>query len=106
MNLDKLKGPTSDRDIAFLKNLGANLDRWQKTGKVLDELQKVEAATQRLSEVARLKYGVPGEQASPAGAGPAPADTGPARVASDADYNALPSGTVFVGPDGKTRRKP
>jgi hypothetical protein len=28
------------------------------------------------------------------------------KVASDADYNALPSGAVFVGPDGKTRRKP
>jgi hypothetical protein len=30
----------------------------------------------------------------------------PAKVASDADYNALPSGSMFVGPDGKTRRKP
>ena len=34
---------------------------------------------------------------------PAPAV---AKVASDADYNALPSGATFVGPDGKTRRKP
>lgn len=34
------------------------------------------------------------------------ASAGPARVNSDADYNALPSGTTFVGPDGKTRRKP
>lgn len=30
----------------------------------------------------------------------------PARVRSDADYAQLPSGTVFVGPDGITRRKP
>jgi len=37
--------------------------------------------------------------------GNAPAD-GPARVTSDADYEALPSGTTFIGPDGKTRRKP
>lgn len=29
-----------------------------------------------------------------------------AVVNSDADYNALPSGTVFTGPDGKQRRKP
>lgn len=29
-----------------------------------------------------------------------------ATVASDADYDALPSGATFVGPDGKTRRKP
>lgn len=32
--------------------------------------------------------------------------TGPARVATDADFAALPSGAVFVGPDGKTRKKP
>jgi hypothetical protein len=31
---------------------------------------------------------------------------GPARVASDDDYARLPSGTVFVGPDGVERRKP
>jgi hypothetical protein len=31
---------------------------------------------------------------------------GAARVNSDAEYNALPSGSTFVGPDGKTRRKP
>ena len=31
---------------------------------------------------------------------------GPARVSSDADYNNLPSGTEFIGPDGVTRRKP
>ncbi|MEC9361904.1 MAG: hypothetical protein VYC42_01650 [Pseudomonadota bacterium] len=30
----------------------------------------------------------------------------PRKIANDADYDALPSGTVFVGPDGKTRRKP
>jgi hypothetical protein len=36
--------------------------------------------------------------------GPSPGS--PATVKSDEDYNALPSGTVFVGPDGKQRRKP
>lgn len=30
----------------------------------------------------------------------------PARINNDAEYNALPSGTTFVGPDGKQRRKP
>jgi hypothetical protein len=28
------------------------------------------------------------------------------RIATDAEYNALPSGTEFIGPDGKRRRKP
>lgn len=31
---------------------------------------------------------------------------GIAKISSDADYNALPSGAVFTGPDGKRRRKP
>lgn len=31
---------------------------------------------------------------------------GPAQIKDDAGYNALPSGALFVGPDGKTRRKP
>jgi len=35
-----------------------------------------------------------------------PANGGPASISSDAEYNALPSGTVFIGPDGKQRRKP
>jgi hypothetical protein len=30
----------------------------------------------------------------------------PARITSDAEYDALPSGATFIGPDGKTRRKP
>ncbi len=30
----------------------------------------------------------------------------PTKITGDADYNALPSGATFIGPDGKTRRKP
>lgn len=32
--------------------------------------------------------------------------TSPKRIANDSDYNALPSGAEFIGPDGKKRRKP
>lgn len=44
--------------------------------------------------------------------GPTPQDYvtksagGPARIKSDADYDALPSGSEFVAPDGTRRRKP
>lgn len=30
----------------------------------------------------------------------------PVKINGDADYNALPSGATFIGPDGKTRTKP
>lgn len=32
--------------------------------------------------------------------------SGPTAIRGDDDYNALPSGTEFIGPDGKRRRKP
>lgn len=32
--------------------------------------------------------------------------TAPARITGDEEYNALPSGAQFIGPDGKLRRKP
>jgi hypothetical protein len=40
-----------------------------------------------------------------AGGKPQPASSA-TRITDDAGYNALPSGATFVGPDGKTRRKP
>jgi hypothetical protein len=44
-----------------------------------------------------------GTEASPAERQAAPA---PVRANSEQEFNALPSGTVFIGPDGVTRRKP
>lgn len=31
---------------------------------------------------------------------------GPVTISTDEEFNALPSGTIFIGPDGKRRRKP
>lgn len=45
--------------------------------------------------------GVGGSGAAPAAAGGAPRS-----ITSDDEYNALPSGTRFIGPDGQARRKP
>jgi hypothetical protein len=36
----------------------------------------------------------------------APTASGVVTITSDAEYEALPSGTTFISPDGKTRRKP
>lgn len=35
-----------------------------------------------------------------------PDPSGPARITNDAEYEALPSGASFIGPDGRQRRKP
>ncbi len=61
----------------------------------------------QLNSLGRGRLGTgaaPSGASAPAGA--APAGGAPKQIASDADYNALPSGTTFIGPDGKTRRKP
>lgn len=34
------------------------------------------------------------------------AGAGPVRISSDAQFNTLPSGATFIGPDGKIRKKP
>ena len=66
----------------------------------------------RRRALAAIKAGLPPsaivaqERALQESGGALPPEGGPARVTSDAEYDALPSGTVFVGPDGKTRRKP
>lgn len=36
----------------------------------------------------------------------APSAAEPKKIISDAEYNQLPKGALFIGPDGKTRRKP
>lgn len=40
------------------------------------------------------------------GGGSQPAAPAPMRVSSQADYQRLPSGSVFIAPDGSVRRKP
>jgi hypothetical protein len=48
----------------------------------------------------------PSPAPSPAAVAPPAAPGGLARVTTDAEFAALPPGTLFVGPDGRRRRKP
>lgn len=86
------------RDIAQQKFFD---DYWRKTG----SYEGAEAAWydgeggKSLFESPRLKkYDAPSAQTA--------ARSGARTISSDAEYNALPSGALFVGPDGKQRRKP
>lgn len=58
-NLDKLKGAMSDKDIAFLKNIAANLDRMQDEDAFMRELARIEQTMQRADERLRKKFGMP-----------------------------------------------
>ena len=50
--------------------------------------------------------GGPAPGVSPALPAASAAPAAPVRVLSDADYNALPSGALFIDPNGNTRQKP
>ena len=65
LNIDKLKGPTSDRDIMFLKQIAANLDRYQSEGEFKKVLGRVRDITVRRESQLRSKYGVPDSQENP-----------------------------------------
>lgn len=57
---------------------------------------------EKRKEIMKGLSGKPDDAKSPAQT----KDSGTTRVSSDAEYAALPSGALFIGPDGKTRRKP
>lgn len=73
-------------------------------------LEAKKAARQRA--VAAINAGMSSQQmlaterANAGGVAVAPAAGGPTRISGDEEYNALPSGAQFIGPDGKQRRKP
>jgi hypothetical protein len=58
-NLDKLKGPMSDKDILFVKRISGNIDRYQDEDKFAAELTKVRDIMKRAETKLRTKYGAP-----------------------------------------------
>jgi hypothetical protein len=62
---------------------------------VREAKRTVSASSEEVAKSARTPKGQPGIQAG-----------GPAKISSDADYAALPSGAEFIAPDGTHRRKP
>lgn len=76
-NLDKLKGPMSDKDIVFLKRISANLNRKQSSEQFMKELDQVEEAVVRNEKILRSRFGSAATPVSPsAPSGSAPANRG------------------------------
>lgn len=89
-NLDMLKGVLSDRDIQMLGEMAGGL----RVGMPSGELERTLASMKRIV------------QAGQEGGAPAASPGGPATPKSKAEYDALPSGTQFMAPDGTMRTKP
>lgn len=118
-------GQISDRENILLQNNLDALDKAQSYEQMQASLRNIvkyaEGAKDRLQEAYNLKHGE--EPPPPKIAAPVnrPAPNKPLlpqlpqafkigkpriKIMSDDSYNRLPSGTVFIGPDGVTRRKP
>ncbi|MBH3341002.1 hypothetical protein I5L51_17970 [Pseudomonas mendocina] len=67
--------------------------------------QKADARTRALASI-RGGLGTAERKAAPLLDGQRAASSGPLQISDDDGYNALPSGALFIAPDGTTRRKP
>ncbi len=101
-------GNASDADIQLLKDKSGALDpnspNFERdlgdyTRTLLRVVHGDQAGDQIFAETWKGK--MPEDAAQPAASA-----TEPTKITNDAEYDALPSGTVYVGPDGKKRRKP
>lgn len=59
VNLDKLKGAMSDKDILFLKTMETSLDRYQNEEKFLKELERIKQSLSKALPRVKAKYGLP-----------------------------------------------
>lgn len=58
-NLDQLKGAMTDKDIQFLRNINANMDRFQSEDAAIAELKRINGALGTARRKLTQKYGQP-----------------------------------------------
>lgn len=110
--LDQIKGGTFLQAFQSLKGGGAITEvEGTKAEQAIARLNRDQSeqafrqSLQDLREVANAAMVRAQAKAEAAGARGGQAGGAPARIQSAADYNALPSGALFIAPDGSQRRK-
>lgn len=83
----RMEGPQSDQDVKLYR---------QMAGQIGDATVPSPTKQAALATIRAMHEKYAGKQ---------PANAAPARLNSEAEYNALPPGSTYIGPDGKTRRK-
>ncbi len=111
--LRQSRGDDLQRDRLELQTLNSDMDRLtrQLSGWVSDEDRpRIEAEMESLRERRRQVEGRVFGRGEQAGGDPQPEPQtdpdAPVQIETDDDFHNLPSGALFVGPDGVTRRKP
>lgn len=110
--LDQIKGGTFLQAFQSLKGGGAITEvEGTKAEQAIARLNRDQSeqafrqSLQDLREVANAAMVRAQAKAQAAGAQSVQGGGSPARIQSAADYNALPSGALFIAPDGSQRRK-
>ena len=98
-------GAISEREGTAATAAMARLDRAQSTEEYQAALLELKDILAKGVERARVKAGKAPAPAKPDAVPEAGLPTGPVKINNDAEYEGLAPGTVFVGPDGKTRVK-
>ncbi|MDR6992468.1 hypothetical protein [Luteimonas sp. 3794] len=91
--MPRMQGPQSDKDVQLYKEMAGDLAN--------DQLP-VPTRLASLRTIRELNEKYADQQAGVAGQAQ---DAPPVRISGAADYEALPSGTLFIAPDGSRRRK-
>lgn len=87
-NVPRMEGPQSDKDVQLYREMAGNL---------ADDTLPVQTRLSALQTIRLLNQKYATAQAK--------VPTGPVRIQSASDYEALPSGAEFIAPDGSRRRK-
>jgi hypothetical protein len=93
--ITEIEGAKAETAISTIQDRGQSEEAWLQAA---DDLREVVASGLRRAKRKAQAGNTSSENTSGV--------DGPKKITGDADYNALPSGTEFIGPDGKRRRKP
>lgn len=96
--------PVSNTDLSTVSTAATALDAKQDAASARKELARYRDVLMRSKGEAEQNFNAMVGAYNPQGQ--APAQQQPVQIQDDAGYNALPSGTIFIAPDGSERRKP
>lgn len=94
-NMSKMTGILSDSDIKILRSAAAGLTAGMSKKAFIRKLEEIKARIIKKAKGTRARAGTPAQE--PSGETP--------TIVSQADYDNLPSGTIFIE-DGQKYRKP
>jgi hypothetical protein len=103
-------GNVSNQEGQSLRQAFGALDRTQDASSIRNEIDRlvenIGGAKTRVREAFDMTYDYKNTTPRSNAAAPATPNAATVNIKSNAEYDALPSGTIFVDPNGQQRRKP